>query len=746
MKQAALRTSALTLLFIIIQVVVTARPSNPLGWSEVRRWQALVKPAGNELLVQKSQPAWQSTDAPLALVGIDGSVRGSGLQGEDVRDALWVERNVVAVCVRDGAPLLMILDSTLHVKHVLPFPFDLPVTTTFQVQLLATDKKHVYVNVLGIVCGVDITAEQPQVRLVEQRVFGMGKGTQAWSVVIVHDVGGLAYASLIDTLLQRRIAPSVPLASRATVGLADGKVIVISPVDSNRTTQVSLIALQNNDVQTISVQAGFEQMTWFTVNTAIALAIADRVQGGYILRSRLLGTSLPANDVDVFLPPERGIPRMVTAQGDTVFVVYHNGIVSVHNGRILSDDDAVVPDGPIISVHQINDALLVTTRTGSVLFQRSIHTFWWLWDVLEKTGSFVVPGSLLVVILLLWLRLRRQRRFLDAMLELPGAGLVFVMDDVGRLLRTNERTAQLLRITSKVPMRRLFRSYMRHSGVREIQDFLSKALVVRRPLSQKIRVDDDDEQREYMFTAQPLWGSFGKLRGMVVTGIDITETLERRRLVNWAQLAHDMQTNLSTIRLNAEQLQAEQEGRQSEKVRRILYQTEVLIQRVRDLVSVGRTEDLQRAPVHSAEFCTQLRHEFDPTMFPHVHFVMKLKGTMMSVDKLKLSRAVRNAVENAIKSLRGNEGTVEIATWYDRWNVYIRVSDTGVGMDTLTLENMMKPYFTTAKDGSGTGIGTMIMQHVTHLHGGSLRVTSEPGAGTQVVFRIPLTEPLEAHE
>ena len=49
----------------------------------------------------------------------------------------------------------------------------------------------------------------------------------------------------------------------------------------------------------------------------------------------------------------------------------------------------------------------------------------------------------------------------------------------------------------------------------------------------------------------------------------------------------------------------------------------------------------------------------------------------------------------------------------------------------------MKPYFTTAKDGSGTGIGTMIMQHVTHLHGGALRVTSEPGEGTQVVFQDP---------
>jgi signal transduction histidine kinase len=122
---------------------------------------------------------------------------------------------------------------------------------------------------------------------------------------------------------------------------------------------------------------------------------------------------------------------------------------------------------------------------------------------------------------------------------------------------------------------------------------------------------------------------------------------------------------------------------------------------------------------------------------------MKLRGTIMIVDRLKISRAIRNAVENGIKALKGQPGTIEIATWFDRSNVYIRVSDTGVGMDTETLANMMKPHFTTAKDGSGTGIGTMIMQHVMSLHGGSLRVMSAHGKGTQVVFRIPLGTEVE---
>jgi signal transduction histidine kinase len=198
-----------------------------------------------------------------------------------------------------------------------------------------------------------------------------------------------------------------------------------------------------------------------------------------------------------------------------------------------------------------------------------------------------------------------------------------------------------------------------------------------------------------------------------------------------------MQTNLSTIRLNAEQFRGDSDNGDDERRRRILFQVGVLIDRVRDLLGVARSDVFQRTTVHSAELCTEVRHEFDPAMFPHVTFQMKLRGTLMQADRLKLTRAVRNAVENAIKALRGQTGTVEIATWFDRTNVFVSVSDTGVGMDPETMANMMKPYFSTSSDGSGHGIGTMIMHHVTKLHGGTIRVTSDPGKGTQVVFRIP---------
>lgn len=254
---------------------------------------------------------------------------------------------------------------------------------------------------------------------------------------------------------------------------------------------------------------------------------------------------------------------------------------------------------------------------------------------------------------------------------------------------------------------------------------------------QKIIIDNENNPKEWLFSAVVLRNFAGRLRSIVINGMDITEELEKKRLNNWASLAHDMQTNLSTIRLNAEQLSIEPENENYVRREKIIHQVNVLIQRVRDIVTVGRSDSLDKQQYDVQEICKEVISEFDQNMFPHVEFVLAAIPMPVICDKPKMIRALRNAIENAIRALKGKPGTVSISNYSEAKNVCFVIRDSGVGMDQKTKSKMLTPYFTTGVKEGGFGIGTMIMQHVVDMHGGEIIINSESGKGTELIFSIP---------
>jgi nitrogen-specific signal transduction histidine kinase len=69
--------------------------------------------------------------------------------------------------------------------------------------------------------------------------------------------------------------------------------------------------------------------------------------------------------------------------------------------------------------------------------------------------------------------------------------------------------------------------------------------------------------------------------------------------------------------------------------------------------------------------------------------------------------------------------------------VELVVKDTGPGIDKTIIDKIFDPYFSTKAQGEGTGLGLSVVHGVVKSHGGHIRVSSEPGEGTEFHVYLP---------
>ena len=117
------------------------------------------------------------------------------------------------------------------------------------------------------------------------------------------------------------------------------------------------------------------------------------------------------------------------------------------------------------------------------------------------------------------------------------------------------------------------------------------------------------------------------------------------------------------------------------------------------------------------------------------------KPVRAQVDETKLTLALSNLVENAIKYNR-EEGWVHVSLNADHKYFYVKVEDSGMGIPEDAQEHIFERFYRVDKSHSreigGTGLGLAITRSAILMHRGAIRVYSKEGEGTTFTVRIPL--------
>ncbi|WDP92539.1 MAG: response regulator [Desulfobacter sp.] len=121
----------------------------------------------------------------------------------------------------------------------------------------------------------------------------------------------------------------------------------------------------------------------------------------------------------------------------------------------------------------------------------------------------------------------------------------------------------------------------------------------------------------------------------------------------------------------------------------------------------------------------------------------------VEIDQGQVEQVIMNLAVNARDAMpQGGQILVETAN-IDVDNVYwsgnngirgphvmLSVTDTGIGMDQETQKHIFEPFYTTKKEGEGTGLGLSTVYGIAQQNRGVIRVESRPGQGA--VFRVCL--------
>jgi len=123
----------------------------------------------------------------------------------------------------------------------------------------------------------------------------------------------------------------------------------------------------------------------------------------------------------------------------------------------------------------------------------------------------------------------------------------------------------------------------------------------------------------------------------------------------------------------------------------------------------------------------------------HIETDVKLEENLplVSFDERLMKQALLNLIKNAENAMIGG-GKLGISTESHGAEIWISISDTGIGIPEENLAKIFEPYFTTRE--TGTGLGLTMTFKIIREHQGDIVVKSRIGEGSVFVITLPIPQ------
>ncbi len=235
---------------------------------------------------------------------------------------------------------------------------------------------------------------------------------------------------------------------------------------------------------------------------------------------------------------------------------------------------------------------------------------------------------------------------------------------------------------------------------------------------------------------------------------DIVERADRLKSEFLSGMSHELRTPLHTIIGFTELLREELEGPLNEKQHRFMEHihrdSHHLLALINDVLDLSKIEAGRIELKHEQFALLDALEETISSIRPRADAkairleVSAAPATIdLLADRLRVKQILYNLLTNAVK-FTPNEGRVSVDIVSLGSFVEISVTDTGVGIASTEHDSVFDKFYQVgqrqAGGHEGTGLGLAITRRLVEEHGGSIRLSSEPGRGARFTFTIPLEQ------